>query len=98
MDMRALSPSSLHAAMRIARSPPSEFRVRLLYNEQVLPIPGCAMVGGSSESREGGPLDCELDVFLAATKAAAEQKFDVACQVGREGTAAALSGNTAPAG
>jgi len=70
----------------------------LLYNEQVLPIPGCAAAGSSSNSKEEGPLDCDLDAFLASTKAAAEQAFDAACQVGGEGVAAAPSGNTAPAG
>ncbi len=45
------------------RRPPPEYLVRLLYNEQVLRVPGCAGVAGG--------LDCELEEFLALTAEAA---------------------------
>ncbi|GIM03204.1 hypothetical protein Vretimale_8003 [Volvox reticuliferus] len=40
--------------------------VRLLYNEQVLPVPGCSSGRGSGDSTES--LDCNLEVFLQLMK------------------------------
>lgn len=40
--------------------------VRLLYNEQVVALPGCASAAGGG----GAGLDCPLDAFLAAAAAA----------------------------
>lgn len=57
----------IHAHKRTHRSQTSDFRVRLIYNEQVLPIPRCS---SNSDGEHSAPLDCDLQTFLDVTEAA----------------------------
>ena len=50
------------------------FRVRLLYNEQVLPIPGCSTMSAPLPGQGGEKpgVDCDLEEFLALTEQEAQ--------------------------
>ncbi|KAF5828132.1 histidine phosphatase superfamily [Dunaliella salina] len=82
----------------------SAYKVRLTYNEQVLPIPGCSSSSSSSSNRSSGrnireqeengdAPDCDLDEFLEITSAAAAQGLDALCEVG--GNEVATTGSEA---
>lgn len=70
--------------------------MRLLYNEQVLAIPGCPPIGAATTQDPGAALDCDLEDFLAATAAAAGDAatMDKWCDLDDDAMSASSSSTT----